>query len=83
MILSPPYPPARQPPSAHTSSAASAGAVLPFRHHIIPVHEFRAAIESPVSVVDRVSFAFMRREGIDSAIALDVDFRTAGFATVP
>jgi predicted nucleic acid-binding protein len=33
--------------------------------------------------VDRVSFAFMRREGIGHAIALDADFRMAGFGTIP
>ncbi len=51
--------------------------------HAIAVRDFRAAIETSVSVVDRVSFAFMRRESIDSAIALDGDFRTAGFETIP
>ena len=51
--------------------------------HANAVGDFRAAIESSVSLVDRVSFAFMRREGISSAIALDADFRTAGFETVP
>jgi predicted nucleic acid-binding protein len=51
--------------------------------HATAVRDFRAAIESSVSVVDRVSFAFMRREAIGSAIALDADFRTAGFETIP
>ena len=51
--------------------------------HAIAVNDFRAAVETSVSVVDRVSFAFMRREGIGSAIALDADFRTAGFDTIP
>jgi uncharacterized protein len=51
--------------------------------HAIAVRDFRAAIETSVSVVDRVSFAFMRREGIGSAIALDADFQTAGFETIP
>jgi predicted nucleic acid-binding protein len=44
---------------------------------------FRENIESSVSLVDRTSFAFMRREGIGRAIALDADFRTAGFETLP
>jgi uncharacterized protein len=44
---------------------------------------FREAVESSVSLVDRTSFAFMRREGISHAIALDSDFRTAGFETLP
>jgi predicted nucleic acid-binding protein len=42
-----------------------------------------AAIESAVSLVHRTSFAFMHREGMGRAIALDVDFRTAGFDTIP
>lgn len=36
-----------------------------------------------VSFVDRTSFAFMRRERIDRALALDADFRTAGFELLP
>jgi len=51
--------------------------------HEEAVRDFRRAIESAVSLVDRTSFAFMRREGIDEAIALDADFRTAGFITRP
>ena len=51
--------------------------------HAIAVAAFRDAIESSVSLVDRTSFAFMHRESIDRAIALDADFRTAGFATLP
>ena len=51
--------------------------------HADAVRAFRNAIESSVSLVDRTSFAFMRREGIDRAIALDADFRTAGFSTLP
>jgi predicted nucleic acid-binding protein len=43
----------------------------------------RESVESSVSLVDRTSFAFMRREGIERAIALDGDFRTAGFETLP
>ena len=35
-----------------------------------------------MSLVDRTSFAFMRREAIERAIALDADFRTAGFETL-
>jgi predicted nucleic acid-binding protein len=44
---------------------------------------FRESVESSVSLVDRTSFAFMRRAGIERAIALDTDFRTAGFETLP
>ncbi len=51
--------------------------------HATAMRDNRAAIESSVSVVDRVSFAFMRREGIGSTIALGADFRTAGFETIP
>ena len=51
--------------------------------HAVAMRDFRAAIESSVSLVDRVSFAFMRREGLARAIALDNDFRTAGFEAVP
>lgn len=51
--------------------------------HRSALSAFRDAVESSVSLVDRTSFAFMRREGIERAIALDVDFRTAGFATLP
>lgn len=51
--------------------------------HAAAMAAFREAVESSVSLVDRTSFAFMRRERIDRAIALDTDFRTAGFETLP
>jgi predicted nucleic acid-binding protein len=51
--------------------------------HASALEAFRGAVESSVSLVDRTSFAFMRRAGIDRAIALDADFRTAGFVTLP
>jgi len=51
--------------------------------HAAAVQAFRETVESAVSLVDRTSFAFMRREGIERAIALDLDFRTAGFQTLP
>ena len=51
--------------------------------HAASMADFRDAITSSVSLVDRTSFAFMRREGLDRAIALDADFRTAGFVTLP
>lgn len=51
--------------------------------HAASIAAYREAIESSVSVVDRTSFAYMRREGIERAIALDADFRTAGFETLP
>lgn len=51
--------------------------------HAAAVAAVRRSVESSVSLVDRTSFAFMHREGIERAIALDTDFRTAGFATLP
>ena len=51
--------------------------------HADALAAFRGAVESSVSLVDRTSFAFMRRAGIERAIALDTDFRTAGFETLP
>jgi predicted nucleic acid-binding protein len=51
--------------------------------HAEAVAAFRDTVESSVSLVDRASFVFMRREGIERAIALDADFRTAGFETLP
>jgi predicted nucleic acid-binding protein len=50
--------------------------------HAVAVACFRDTVESSVSLVDRTSFAFMRREGIERAIALGADFRTAGFETL-
>jgi predicted nucleic acid-binding protein len=51
--------------------------------HAAAVAAFHDTVESAVSLVDRTSFTFMRREGIERAIALDADFRTAGFETLP
>lgn len=51
--------------------------------HEEAVRDFRRAVESSVSLVDRTSFASMRREGIEQAIALDAEFQTAGFAPSP
>jgi len=51
--------------------------------HAAALAAFRDMVESSVSLVDRTSFAFMRREGIERVIALDADFRTAGFETLP
>ncbi len=51
--------------------------------HAVAMTAFREAIGSSVSLVDRTSFAFMRREGLDRAVAIDADFRTAGFVTLP
>lgn len=51
--------------------------------HAAAVAAFRDTVESSISLVDRTSFAFMRREAIERAIAVDADFRTAGFETLP
>jgi uncharacterized protein len=51
--------------------------------HATALREFRAALPSSVSLVDRTSFAFMRRAGIERALALDADFSAAGFQVVP
>ena len=51
--------------------------------HAASIGGFRGAMASSVSLVDRTSFAFMRREGIERAIALDADFRAAGFVAIP
>ena len=51
--------------------------------HATALAAVRESIDSSVSLVDRTSFAFMRRGGIVRAIALDADFRTAGFETLP
>jgi predicted nucleic acid-binding protein len=51
--------------------------------HATALAAFRVSIDSSVSLVDRTSFAFMAREGIGRAIALDADFRTTGFETLP
>lgn len=42
-----------------------------------------SADSSGLSLVDRLSFELMRREGITTAFAFDRDFVTAGFAVVP
>lgn len=51
--------------------------------HATAMAAFRESMVSSVSLVDRTSFAFMRREGITRAVALDADFRAAGFETLP
>lgn len=42
-----------------------------------------AASTSGLSLVDRLSFEVMRREGITTAFAFDRDFVAAGFAVLP
>ena len=51
--------------------------------HAAALKAFREGVESSVSLVDRTSFALMHRAGIERAIAIDTDFRTAGFQTAP
>lgn len=51
--------------------------------HASAVSAFVANPSRGVSLVDRVSFEVMRREGIEVALALDADFITAGFRTLP
>lgn len=42
-----------------------------------------AAQRRSISLVDWVSFEFMRREGIDSAFAFDADFASQGYRALP
>jgi predicted nucleic acid-binding protein len=51
--------------------------------HTSAVETYRVSGAIGPSFVDRVSFEFMRREGIDTAIAVDSDFVTAGFRVIP
>ena len=53
-----------------------------------PVHEaaleqFTGARSSRVSLVDLISFEFMKRAGLKRAFAFDADFGRAGFESVP
>lgn len=67
------------------------GALLPVidvvmidgRLHAESLATFSAAGTTSVSFVDRVSFAFMRQRGVDTAFAFDADFASAGFSLVP
>lgn len=51
--------------------------------HRLATSAFLAAIRRRPSLVDWVSFEFMRQQGIQQAFAFDRDFRNQGFATVP
>lgn len=51
--------------------------------HEAALAEFRATEGAGPSLVDRTSFAFMRARGIDTAFAVDRDFRIAGFNVIP
>jgi predicted nucleic acid-binding protein len=51
--------------------------------HAMAVAALLASGSRRVSLVDRVSFAFMRERGLDRAFAFDRHFRREGFALVP
>lgn len=51
--------------------------------HYLATSAFLAALRRRASLVDWVSFEFMRQLGIQQAFAFDRDFRTQGFTTVP
>ncbi|MHB8632170.1 MAG: VapC toxin family PIN domain ribonuclease, partial [Candidatus Limnocylindria bacterium] len=51
--------------------------------HAAGVAALLAALPSPVSLVDHVSFNLMRELGLTDAFAFDDDFRRAGFRTLP
>jgi predicted nucleic acid-binding protein len=51
--------------------------------HEAGVTALLAATRRRVSLVDWVSFEFMRRRGIETAFAFDRDFAAQGFKTVP
>lgn len=51
--------------------------------HEAALAEFRASEGAGPSLVDRTSFAFMRARRIDTALAVDRDFRIAGFNVIP
>lgn len=53
------------------------------RTHESALAAFRASGGAGPSLVDRTSFAFMRARGIDTAFAVDRDFRVAGFNVIP
>jgi hypothetical protein len=51
--------------------------------HDAAIAACRETVGPSVSPVDRTSFAFTRRAGIERAIGVDVDFRTSGSGTLP
>lgn len=51
--------------------------------HHLATSAFLAALRRRPSLVDWVSFEFMRRQGIQQAFAFDRDFDRQGFQTVP
>ena len=51
--------------------------------HALALTAFRESNVIRVSFVDRISFAFMRLHGIETAFAFDADFSRAGLLTIP
>lgn len=51
--------------------------------HTAAVSAVLASSAKRPSFVDRVSFELMHRRGVESALALDRDFRSQGFRTIP
>ena len=51
--------------------------------HLEAETSYIRSIRRRSSLVDHVSFEFMRRRGITTALALDKDFARAGFEVVP
>ncbi len=51
--------------------------------HDAALDELLASAKRNVSLVDRVSFAWMRREGVRTAFGLDSDFEREGFELIP
>ncbi len=51
--------------------------------HIAGIAALRAAASAKPSLVDYVSFAYMRDREISRAFAFDRDFRREGFQVVP
>lgn len=51
--------------------------------HAEALRQYRAALPSATSFVDRVSLALIERESIPTALVLDPDFATAGLETIP
>lgn len=51
--------------------------------HIDAQRQYRTALPSAVSFVDRVSLAVIERESITTALALDTDLSSPGLVTIP
>jgi len=51
--------------------------------HDAALDELLASSKRDVSLVDRVSFVWMRRQGVRTAFGLDSDFESEGFELVP